>query len=256
MRHKVVFSLILALAAAQLSSCERKTFDPALAGDYFPLRPGLTWTYRIVEDGARNRATIHTLTERVLGRTGAQTSKVESEYAGPSGVFNSTIIYFTEHGYLTRQLIISRSAGVASAERAFLPQLLKPNLTWSNSLVPFVQQPDLLHIAQTHRTFFDHGIVEVPAGHFSGCIRIESLVLYRSPMTNSQPLKLHYVDWYAPHIGLVKTLVEQDGLFGSELARIELLEFGYPQPHRSQPLPISASSVSRWQLWSGSEVNR
>jgi hypothetical protein len=244
MKSKFVLSLILALAAAQLSSCERKTFDPALAGDYFPLRPGLTWTYRIIEDGGRSRAPTHTLTERVLGRTGARASEVESEYAGPGGVLNSTIVYFAEHGYLTRQSIISRGAGMGTAEQAFLPQLLKPNLTWSNSLVPFVQEPDVFHATQTHRTFFDAGTVEVPAGRFSGCIRIESLTLYQSSLNANLPLNLRYVDWYAPHVGLVKTLVQKDGFFGSELARIELLKLGYPQSNTAGPLPISASSES------------
>jgi hypothetical protein len=244
MRGKLVFSLIMVLAAARLSSCERKTFDPTLAGDYFPLRPGSTWTYRIIEDGGRKRTTTHTLKERVLARTSAQTSQVESEYSGQSGVLNSTTVYFAEHGYLTRQSIISRRAGVVSAEQAFLPQLLKPNLIWSNSLVPFVQQPDVFHVAQTHRTFFDSGTVEVPAGKFSGCIRIESWTLYRSALNTNPPLKLHYVDWYAPHVGLVKTLVQQDGFFGSELARIELLKFGYPQAKINHALPISASSLS------------
>lgn len=244
MRGKVVLSLMLALVAAQLSSCDRKTYDPTLAGDYFPLRPGSTWTYRITENAGHSRTNSHTLTERVLRRTGAQASEVDSEYSGPSGVLNSTIIYIAEHGYLTRQSIISRGAGLASAEPAFLPQLLKPNLTWSNSLVPFVQQPDAFQVTQTHRTFFDSGTVEVPAGNFSGCIRIESVTLYRSSLNSNLPLKLHYVDWYAPHVGLVKTLVERDGLFGSELARIELLKFGYRQPDTTHPLPISASNVS------------
>lgn len=244
MRGKFVFSLILALAAAQLCSCEHKPFDPALAGDYFPLRSGLTWTYRIIEDGGNSHATTHTLTERVLGRSNAQTSEVESEYSGPRGRLNSTTIYFAEHGYLTRQSLISRSDGVASAEQAFLPQLLKPNLSWSNSPVPFVQEPDVFRVAQTHHTFFDTGTVEVPAGNFSGCIRIESSTLYRSLLNTNPPLKLHYVDWYAPHVGLIKTLVERDGFFGSELARIELLKFAYHQPNRSHPTPVSASTVS------------
>jgi hypothetical protein len=244
MNGKIFFLPVLALAAIQLSSCQRKSFDPALAGAFFPLRPGLSWTYRIIDKG---RGTTHTLTDRVLGRTrlgaGDGADEVESEYSGPTGILNSSIVYFPEGGYLTRQSRISKTAGNALAERAFLPQLLKPDLTWSSSLVLFDQQPDLFHVTQTHRTFFDTKTVEVPAGHFSGCIRIETTALYQSSRSNL-PLRLKYIDWYAPHIGLVKTLVEQSGLFGSELARIELLSFGYSQPKSVPALTVSASSPS------------
>jgi len=244
MKGKILFLPVLAVAAVQLSSCQRKSFDPALAGAFFPLRPGLSWTYRIIDKG---RDTTHTLTDRVLGRThlgaGESANEVESEYSGPTGTLNSSMVYFPEGGYLTRQSRISKTAGNALAERAFLPQLLKPDLTWSSSLVLFDQQPDLLHVTQTHRTFFDTKTVEVPAGHFSGCIRIETMALYQHSSGDNLTLRLKYIDWYAPHIGLVKTLVEQSGLFGSELARIELLSFGY-QPKSVPALTISASSPS------------
>jgi hypothetical protein len=37
--------------------------------------------------------------------------------------------------------------------------------------------------------------------------------------------RLRYLDWYAPNVGLVKTLVLESGFFGSETARVELLSF-------------------------------
>jgi len=238
MRSRFVLLSALGIAVLQFCSCQRKSFDPALAGDFFPLRPGLSWTYRIIDS---THGTTHILTDRVLGWTGAQSSEVESEYSGPSGILKSSISYIVEHGYFTRQSTINTGAGTVLAERAFLPQLLKPNLSWSNSLVPFVEEPDLFHVKQTHQTFFDTTIVEVPAGNFSGCIRIETLALYQSSFEANPSLRLKYVDWYAPHIGLIKTLVEQTGLFGSEIARIELLRFSYFPPKRT-PSP----SVSPW----------
>jgi hypothetical protein len=242
MRGKIFFLSILALAAIQLSSCQRRSFDPALAGTFFPLQPGMTWTYRIIED-EHGRSATRTLTERVLGHTRAQISEVESEYSGPTGAFNSSMFYFAEHGYFTRQSIVDKRLGIVLAERAFLPQLLKPNLTWSNSLVPFAEEADMLQITQSHRTFFDTKTIEVPAGSFSGCMRIETDALYQSRLKDNPPLKLEYIDWYAPRIGLVKTLVEQNRFFGSEVARIELLRFGYAEPNNAQSLPISGASV-------------
>jgi hypothetical protein len=233
----------LAVAIIGLSSCQRKSFDPALAGTFFPLRPGFTWTYRVVE---HEPATTFILRDRVLGASrlhrGADVSQVESEYSGRTGILDSSIRYVPEHGYLTRQLIINKGSWMTS-ETSFIPQRLEPDLTWSNSLVPFGQQPGTFHIAQTHRTFFDARTIEVPAGHFAGCIRIETTALYQSSFQGNPPLQLHYIDWYAPHVGLVKTLVEHSGLFGSEAARIELLSFGYAAPKTLPSLPVSASSA-------------
>jgi hypothetical protein len=239
MRSKIILLSALRIAALQFCSCQGKSFDPTLAGDFFPLRPGLSWTYRIIDS---SHGTTHILTDRVLGWTGAQSSEVESEYSGPSGVLKSSISYIVEHGYFTRQSTINNRPGTVLAERAFLPQLLKPNLSWSNSLVPFVEEPDLFHVRQTHQTFFDTTIIEVPAGSFSGCIRIETLALYQSSFEANPSLRLKYVDWYAPHIGLIKTVVEQTGLFGSEVARIELLRFGDSRPKRTPSPPVSAWS--------------
>jgi hypothetical protein len=241
MRPKMLRLSGLALAIIALSSCQRKSFDPALAGTFFPLQQDFTWTYKIID---QEHATNQILTDRVLAGGGLNggAKQVQSEYSGPTGVLNSSIKYVPDHGYFTRQLLINKTAWF-TAETAFLPQLLRPNLIWSNSLVPFGQQPGTFHVTQTHRTFFDPKKIEVPAGNFAGCIRIETIALYQSSSKVNPALELKYVDWYAPHVGLVKTLVEHSGLFGSEVARIELLSFGYPRPKTVPALSISASST-------------
>jgi hypothetical protein len=242
MRIRIPFLFTSLWAAVQLSGCQKIYFDPSLAGTFFPLRAGLSWTYRIID---HNRGATYILTDRVVGATrvpGADAIEVESQYAGPSGPVDSSLLYFAESGYFTRQSQVGKSVRFFPAERRFLPQLLKPNLTWSNTLVPFDQ--DMFYVTQTHRTFFDTKTIEVPAGHFSGCIRIETAALYQSSSENNHPLNLKYVDWYAPHVGLVKTVVEQDGFLGSELARVELLNFAYPRPMSTPASTISALSAS------------
>jgi hypothetical protein len=244
MIRKISLLVVLGFVAIQ-SSCQRKSFDPALEGAFFPLRPGLSWTYRIVHKG---RGNIDLFTDRVLGsrRVGSDesTGEVESLYYGPTGTLSSTIIYLSEDGYLTRQSRINKNVRITLSERAFLPQLLKPDLAWSNSLVPFDQQSDMFHVVQTHRTFFDSKTVEVPAGHFSGCIRIETVAVYESDSAVNLPMRLEYLDWYAPHVGLVKTVVRQSGVFGSELARIELINFGNSQPKSATSWTNRRSRVS------------
>ena len=222
------FSLfVLALSTAPLMGCRNNaSFDPASAGTFFPLHRGSSWTYRIVD---KNQAINETVTDRVIGAGHIDALKAAGEAVSESanvhgGDRKSTFLYVMEDGYLTRV----SSVGVpswASYERRFLPQFLKPGLTWTNSLFPFGRFPLAFYITQTHRTFLEAGDVVVPAGRFSGCIRIETDAVYGPPRKDGV-LHLKYVDWYAPNVGLVKTRVlKSRWLSESEVARLELLTF-------------------------------
>lgn len=219
---------MLALAAVQLTSCQRSApFDPALAGAFFPLRPGSSWTYHLI-DKAHHTTTV--FTDRAIGKERIAAPKaagaVVSEYSGPAGAGKSTIIYLAQRGYITRLLSTGDNGWTPFEEREFLPQLLKPDLTWSNSLRPFERAPESFHVTQTHRTFLESKVVAVPAGYFSGCIRIETAALYQDDASKMiRPRRVRYIDWYAPDVGLVKTLVLKPGFFGSEIARVELVNF-------------------------------
>src|SRR5438552_4036081 len=119
-----VFS-ILALAAVQLTSCQKSApFDPALAGAFFPLHPGSTWTYPLI-DQADHGTTVFTdraVNKERIAAPGAA-GAVVSEYSGPSGTGKSTIIYLAQHGYITRLLSIGDEGWTPFEEREFLPQL-------------------------------------------------------------------------------------------------------------------------------------
>jgi hypothetical protein len=116
--------------------------------------------------------------------------------------------------------------------------------TWSNSLFPLGFPR--FHAEQHHRAFFEAAEVVVPAGHFSGCLRIETEAIYEDSLSkNVKDLHLTYIDWYCPTIGLVKTIVLKkgytnwytsgtglirtwllsSGVVGSEVAKEELLSF-------------------------------
>ena len=246
MMRKSLLLAALILSAAPFTACQRgASYDPNSAGTFFPLRPSLTWTYRFIDE---TRGTANTLTDRVIGQRRSGTGhagEIESEYLGPTGMLSTTILYVPEAGYFTRRSGNQGSGRFLFAEKGFLPELLKPGLSWSNSFDPFVDQPDTFHITQVHRTAFEYRDVVVPAGRFSGCIRVETDALYqRDSSQDAEPLRLKYFDWYAPRVGLVKTLVKQSGLFGSELARVELLKFGYVQPKTAMRSTRHAQAVS------------
>jgi hypothetical protein len=129
---------------------------------------------------------------------------------------------------VTRLIPFGDGSQTLSEEQEFLPRLLRPGLTWSNSVSPFGALPEGFQLTQTHRTSLETGTVQVPAGSFANCIRIETETLYNtnSPAKAVSARRLKYVDWYAPNVGLIKTLVFEGGFFGGEVARVELLSFG------------------------------
>jgi len=224
-----LFALTLSTAPviAPITGCRNNaSFDPASAGTFFPLHRGSSWTYRIVD---KSQAVTEIVTDRALGAGHIDKLKAAGEAVLESANINggdreSTFLYVMEDGYLSRVSSVGVPAW-ASYERRFLPQYLRPGLTWTNTLFPFGRFPAAFHVTQTHRTFLEAGDVVVPAGRFSGCIRIETDAVYGPPRKDGV-LHLKYVDWYAPNVGLVKTRVLKSRWFSdSEVARLELLTF-------------------------------
>jgi hypothetical protein len=172
--------------------------------------------------------TRETLNDRVIETNPADTSGaaglVVSDYSG----LEVETRYLAEAGYITRIASLSDRTQIRFEERRFLPQYLWPDRTWSNTLSPFENSPnDFLKVTQNHSSFLEADEVAVPAGRFANCIRIETEALYESPAGVGQ--KRYFLDWYAPDVGLVKTLVLSGGPYGREITRIELLRFAKPQ---------------------------
>jgi hypothetical protein len=237
-------TLCATLAMLQFFACQKGAyFDPALAGSFFPLRPGSTWTYRVVDEYQK---TAEIFTDRAEGLEGAHsansTGGLVSEYSGSDSKSDFTIRYAFKDGYVTRSFGTGQREQNFLQEAGFLPRLLKPNLTWSNSLNPFGDLIPGFHLTQTHHTFLEASVMVVPAGRFSNCIRIETEAVYT--MENDKLIqkndvrRLRYVDWYAPNVGLIKTVVLENGFFGKEIGRVELIAFG--GSHNSDELQKAA----------------
>jgi len=264
-----VYSLLgLAVTFALLTSCQKNaSFNPALRGSFFPLRAGMTWTYRVVSESGAGA----TLSDRVeTGDRNKATAVVVSEYFGGDGTQRAAHGYLAEAegaksetryevkaGYITRSVSVSVRDGsvlARSEEQQFLPQYLSPDWAWSSSFSPF----SFLKIAQHHQSFLESHIVIVPAGRFSGCIRIETEASYESP--HGIIGKRYFLDWYAPNVGLVKSafferaridrylgnselataLLRKTGFFRREIARAELLSFVPSSGSARPPMPAKA----------------
>jgi hypothetical protein len=240
MCRRVIVLLACALIAAPLPGCKgkRASFNPALSHDFFPLAPDSVWTYQIKSKSQRST---YVVTDKALGEKYVPslnvTGEVVEEYYNLDRGGTRPIVYVNKDGYINRlsgldysKQDIATPAWGRSEEGAFMPARLIPDLTWSSKIYPFGHMPGAFDIDQRHHTYFESEDVIVPAGHFSGCIRIETKALYEGGSYSRIGRKLHltYEDWYAPSVGLIKTVAFEGETNGAEMERVELLRFTAP----------------------------
>jgi len=241
MLRKAMVLLVCLTFSAPLLGCRGKTaqFDPALARDFFPLAPDSVWTYRV---NSKSQRTTYVVTDKAIGEKYVPslniTGEVVEEFYNMDRGGTRPIVYITKDGYWTRlsgldysKEDIEAPAWGRSEEGEFMPAILMPGINWNSQIFPFGHMPGSFYIRQLHHTFFESADVVVPAGHFAGCMRIETEALYQggSYAKFRKPLRLVYEDYYAPHVGLVKTTALQSTIHGPEVERVELIRFLAPQ---------------------------
>jgi hypothetical protein len=246
MRHKLALLLAVTVSAAPLIGCqgEKKAmvFDPHLAGQFFPLPPQAEWTYRVK---SQSQQSTYAITDTVVGEKYVPslnvTGEVVSEYYDMDRGGTRPIIYVSDKGYFdrlsgldysqdsSRQDIVAPAWG-RSEDGNFLPQQLSPNLSWNSKSFPFGHVEGAFDIKQTHKTFLETDDVIVPAGHFANCIRVETLAQFEGGQyaKKDKPSRLTYEDWYAPKVGLIKTITYEGDVNGHEMERVELIRFKLP----------------------------
>jgi hypothetical protein len=204
-------------------------------GNYFPLTPNSTWTYKIT---SRSEELQFQVVDKVIGveyvpalrRSGI----VVDERYEVDGGGTRPLLYYSRKGYLTRlfgfdyyhQTIIVPPWG-RSEDARFLPSTLAPDITWHSVGAPYGGLPGSFHLREFHHTFAEPEDVIVAAGHFGQCIRVDTSAVFEGgPYARfKQQVKLYYSDWYAPDVGLVKSVARQGTTDGAESERVELLHF-------------------------------
>jgi hypothetical protein len=217
------------------AGCNRGPRPANPSAVFFPLKPNMMWMYR-VESKSQQRAYI--FTDTVVGQQYVPalklTGAVVQEFYNLDRAGLRPIIYTQQGGYLTRlsgldyvKHQIEPPAWGRSIEEDFLPARLTPNEVWQNKLFPYGKIPGSFDLAQSHKSFSEGDTVTVPAGRYDGCIRIETLARYEGGSYDRQPktLRLAYEDWYAPNVGLVRTIAYEDKPNGPEVERVELIRF-------------------------------
>jgi hypothetical protein len=233
MSRLVGLVLAVALAIAPLEGC--KSGGIGTGTNYFPLTPNSTWTYQIF---SKSQGTTYQITDRVIGVKYVPALKltgsvVDESYSIVRGG-TRPLVYYAKNGYIARlsaldydQKTITAPSWGRSEESQFLPLQLTADLSWTNVIFPYGHLAGAFNINQSHHTFAETKQIDTPAGHFKNCIRIETQAKYEGGMytRKRQNLQLTYLDWYAPDVGLIRTVTLEGGPAGPEMDRVELVRF-------------------------------
>lgn len=248
--------IALVMLIAPLAGCggKKASFNPASAGDFFPLKRDTVWTYQVK---SKSQQSTYVVTDRVLGEKYVPslniTGQVVEEYYNLDRGGTRPIVYVLQNGYINRlsgldysKLNIQAPAWGRSEEGAFMPVRLTPDLIWNSEAFPFGHMEGAFDINQKHRSYFEAEDVIVPAGRFSGCIRIDTAAVYEGGQYAKvkRPLRLTYRDWYAPQVGLIKTVALEGDAAGPEMERVELMRYtvpGGPVALNGMPAPPSGA---------------
>lgn len=235
MTRKAMLALIAVMLPVLASACRNANSPRDPSAVFFPLKPRMMWMYRVQSKSQRST---YVMTDMVIGAQYVPALKVRGEVVQEFYNFDRAglrpIIYLEKGGYLTRlsgldyvEHQIKPPAWGRSIEEDFLPERLAPDQTWQNKFFPYGALPGSFAVAQKHKSFKETRSVDVPAGRYQGCIRIETQASYEGGAyaQQKQMLKLTYVDWYAPNVGLVRTVTYQGGPDGPEMDRVELIKF-------------------------------
>jgi hypothetical protein len=226
---------LIGLLSVSGAACKNTRLAAAPSAAFFPLKPDMMWMYR-VQSKSQQREYI--VTDTVVGEQYVPalkvTGEVVQEFYNLDRAGLRPIVYTQKEGYLTRLSgldyvndKITPPAWGRSVEENFLPERLSPDTIWENKLFPYGKLPGSFDVAQSHKSFTEGRAVTVPAGRYEGCIRIDTLAQYEGgPYAQRHlVLKLAYEDWYAPNVGLVRTIAYQGGPAGPEMERVELIRF-------------------------------
>ncbi len=233
---------VLALAAA---GCSRRTAEPR-AADFFPLHADDTWVYEVARPlrNLRTRMTVRVRGERYVEALRRRCRLVDESYAGDDDQLDGPtgkpeiypIAYYRENGFLYRALSLEyngnelREVGLGSGEERFLPDALSRDLSWDSVTTAYdLGGGNGYGVRQSHRAVPETAEIAVPAGHFTGCIRVDTVALHggkRDGAYDADPIILYYSDWYAPNVGLVRTVQSNHpDRTGPPLSQVELLAY-------------------------------
>ncbi|WP_291555695.1 hypothetical protein [Comamonas sp. SCN 65-56] len=210
MRPQLVCAMVL-LAAMALAGCNR---PPPDAESYFPLHLGARWTYALRTDMAKPPV------EATLELSVVRKETLEGE---PVTVRRSAsgVEYYVRENASGLERVASRTDLEELPLRdetpiRILPARLQPGVEWIGSTAPVVLQRtlefphELKYEYRAHMVYRIAAIdetLEVPAGRFSPCVRVEgsgSFKIYKDGLTGVADQTIASTEWYCKGVGLAR----------------------------------------------------
>ncbi len=183
-----VLALWPLLAAPHLLAAES-------ADTYFPLKPGISWTYEIVSDKHPTKKVVVTnLPPKEV--KGTKVTLRKSESGGPAryylvGSDDKGIFRFGEQKTETAE------PEIITLRDYYIRNPATTGTTWDTTTKMGTEEVTInLTVESTSDS------INVPAGRYKECLKIKSV-----GSNPKKDLTLEAYDWYAPEVGLVKSMV-------------------------------------------------
>ena len=216
---------------------------PLPSADFFPLTASSHWEYVVSRrtEGAPLRFVATVRPDEFMGPNGHGCSIVDERYGDRPAGERTPIVYCTEGGFLHRVMSLEyrgeslEDTGLRSGELKFLPVNLGGTQTWEGRTNAYqLADGSGFEVRQLHQVYVQNEAVEVPAGRFERCIRVETTAIHSATAPGGSAvgprIVYYYSDWYAPGVGLIRT--EQRSATAEVLATVELVGYQINQEAR------------------------
>lgn len=220
------------------ASCRSSEQSPETA--YFPLRADHEWVYEISRrhNADHARLSIRARGDQFVPPLAKRAHVVEERYAtnlsAPPGE-PVVLAYYQEEGFVHRAMSLEYRGreivqlGPNAAETRFLPLRLDERSRWSGTTTAY-DMPDGsgYSVEQTHAAEMEPAVVEVPAGRYGGCIRVDTVAVQQireEGRRRGHRITFYYRDWYAPNVGLVRSHLSDRPDHRTVLAETRLVSF-------------------------------
>jgi hypothetical protein len=220
------------------ASCRHR--DRADQTAYFPLHTDDTWVYEIARSTEREpaRLTVRARGDQFVEPLRKHAHVVEERYteqaSGPPGE-PYLLAYYADGGFVHRAMSLEYKGkdivalGPHAAEERFLPLGLDEDSRWQGMTTAYdVPGGSGYAVEQTHAAVRGRETIEVPAGRFAECIRVDTVAVQQiqeEGHSRGKPIVFYYRDWYAPNVGLVRSRLSNRADHSTVLSETNLISF-------------------------------
>ena len=234
--------LVLGTMASACVATNRRSHAAATL-DYFPLTPTSRWEYVLNRRAGNSpvRLVANVRTNDLQGPNGHGCRIVDEHYGDGPEDERTPIVYCLEDTFLHRVTSFEyrgdalEDTGLRAGEVRFLPLDLAGTPSWEGRTSSYrLADGSGFEVRQLHRVFVQNEPIDVPAGRFERCARVETTAMHSATSPEGSPVGPHivyyYSDWYAAGVGLVRT--EQRNAGHEVVATVELVSYHVAEASR------------------------